>query len=160
MLEVALGLICSSVPALKPFARHFQFEDRLRRLFRLPARIRSSQKEEATETLNYPSGRPLFSRVQLERFGSIFDGNGDDLDQGRTASSLAQVTWTTDPTPIPLHSRFSKSFDKSIKSISEHELHDVHDSESAATTPSEDRMFINVRQSVTIERKESGRGHG
>lgn len=157
MLEVALGLICSSVPALKPFVKHFHLEDHLRRLFSLAPRKRDLDNETAKESHNHLILAPQFSRAQLDRLGSIFDGNELDTTQGTMASSLAQVTWTTNPAPPSLHRRISKSFEKSIQNISEHELQDV---QSAVPSPSEDGMFINVRQSVTIERKESSSAVG
>lgn len=135
MLEVACGLICSSLPALKPFAMHYHLEKRLKAFLRLPTRKASS----ATST----SQSRLFKRAPSDPESTMFSGT-------LKATSNAQVTWTSDA-PAVCGRRTSRSLEsaKTVESVKEQEAHELE----AVVSPGNHSMWINVRSSVTIERR-------
>jgi hypothetical protein len=144
MLEVACGLICSSVPALKPFATHYKLESRLRVLFHLPP-IRTKTTTGISPTA---SNIKLFKRQDLQPH--IFDG-------AMTASSLAEVSWVNNKSlrPSMRDRRSSRSLTSSKTSQTvEEEMFELEEAHLASPLPSQQRdsMWINVRSSVTVER--------
>jgi len=129
MLEVACGLICSSVPALKPFCKHFAIEQKVRGFFKLTSRKTSTAKP-----------RLLPNETVDNSSSGIFDG---------TLTSIAEVTWVSRPKSIR-GSRIGKSQTrKHPASVVEEELHELR----ALAGNDEDNMCINVRQSITIDRE-------
>jgi len=146
MLEVACGLICSSIPALKPFAAHFHLEARIRKFLHL--RRKSSLKGKGGQS-TYRSQSRLYSRPRLDSDSLMFDG-------GLSVTSMAVVTNGR------LDRRASRSLETlktPVETIAE-EGEDSDENDSKATSPEvgtaeelgQDDMWINVRSSVTVIR--------
>jgi len=147
MLEVACGLICSSIPALKPFAAHFALEDRIRKFLRL--RRKSSYKGAGNQS-TYRSQSRLYSRPRMDLESTMFDG----------ATSVVSMAIVTNGRR---YHRASNSLDtlKTVATITEEEesrLSDENDSQASSPEQAEaevygkDDMWINVRSSVTVIR--------
>jgi hypothetical protein len=146
MLEVACGLICSSVPALKPFAVHYKLESRLRAFFHLPAiRTKTVTVTNFTTTI---SNTKLFKRPDPKSI--IFDGT-------MTASNLAEVSWNNNKSLAPSmrDRRTSRSLNSSKTSQAiEEEMFELEEAQLASPLPPQkrDSMWINMRSSITVER--------
>lgn len=152
MLEVACGLICSSVPALKPFVVHYKLQSRIRAFFHLPTMCTKADTENKAITEGYAFNQSIkrFKRPDLQ--SGIFDGV-------MTASSLAEVSWNNNSTILSTSVRdrhASRSLDSSKTSemIAEEEMFELEEAHPTSPLPAQekDSMWINVRSSVTVER--------
>lgn len=142
-VELCLGLICSSVPALKPFLKHHRIMKKL-------SSCTSSLPSLPTLSLHRRrrTTQPSLSSIIGN---SIFEGTGNYGDiklQG--ATSQAQVTWNTmnlaDQGPTDRRSSRDKSMEITVK----------NDVESFTTVedPDQDKMWINVHTQVSIRKEQ------
>jgi len=147
MLEVACGLICSSIPALKPFVVHFALKDRLRKFLHQP---RKSASKGAGNQSTYRSQSRLYSRPCVDIDSTMFDG----------ATSVVSMAVVMNGRQEHRASDFLDTL-KSVATITEEEESRLsEENDSLVSSPEQatvevygkDDMWINVRSSVTVIR--------
>jgi hypothetical protein len=155
MLEVACGLVCSSIPALKPFIAHFSLESRLRNLLRLRPKPAYSDSTSPfrTQSRMYGTQSRLYSRPRVDTDSLMFDGVASVISMAVVSNGRRDR-----------EQRESRSLEtlKTVPTITEEEEESAGSDgdESKASSPEQamaevygkDNMWINVRSSVTVIR--------